>query len=193
MFKTDRPEIYRRLLKEDHPNILGVRRVDEAEEGGFFVTEEAFESRTLRECRRKSVDEKDFVYYMMQLCDALDFLSGLKPPITHGNVTVDSILIDANDVLKLTNFDRAQIDGDRDGDIAAVGKLVRSMGRFYTNRYRSIIKKCEGEYESFGDIYKDIEGYNHSFLIRNAGLVAVVVMGVFLFVRLFSRLFRNLF
>jgi serine/threonine protein kinase len=95
-FKTDRPEIYRRLLKEEHPNILGVRRVEEAEDGYFLVTEEAFEGRTLHECRRKGMDEKDFIYYMMQLCDALDFLSGLDLPTAHGGVTADCILIGAN-------------------------------------------------------------------------------------------------
>jgi hypothetical protein len=89
----------------------------------------------------------------MQLCDALDFLSGLDPPIAHGGVTADCILIDTDDALKLTNFDRARNEEDRSGDIAAVGKLIKSMGRFYANRYRSVIEKCEGEYEydSFGD------------------------------------------
>jgi serine/threonine protein kinase len=190
-FKTDRPEIYRRLLKEEHPNIIGVRRVDETEDGGFLVTEEAFEGRTLRECRRKDMDEKDFIYYMMQLCDALDFLSGLDPPIAHGGITADCILIDADDALKLTNFNRARNEESRDGDIAAVGKLIKSMGRFYANRYGSVIEKCEGEYDSFGDIYKDIEGRNHSFLIRKTGLLAAVVMSLFLLARILPRIFRG--
>jgi serine/threonine protein kinase len=196
-FETDRPDVYRQLLKTWHPNILGVLGIDKTENGAFLVTEEYFEGLALRECLANGADEREFVYYMMQLCDALDFLHELEPPVAHGGVAADNILINADGALKLTNFDRAQNAGDRAGDIAAVGKLLKSTGRIHARKYRSVIEKCgregEGEYKSFGDIYKDIEGRNLPFVIRRAGLIAVAVMGLFFFARMLPRLLRGFF
>jgi serine/threonine protein kinase len=189
-------EIYRQLLEKEHMNIVCIRGVEVAGDGGAIVYEECPDGVTLRELLEEGVAAGDFGDYMIQLCDALEFLSKLTPPIMLRELRPENILIDNVNVLKLTNFEDAVNVEEKDndfGDFAAVGRLIESAGGEYAARYRTVIKKCAKEYETFGALQKDIERRSYPFLIRNAKYLALGLMGAFLLARMLRSLLRVLF
>jgi serine/threonine protein kinase len=192
-FKTDRCDIYRQLLDAQHVNIPRVLRIDEDAYGGAEVTIECVEGPTLRGRLESDVTEFEFTDYLLQLCDALEFLSKLKPPVVHNDVTADNILIGDGNMLKLVNFEHARNHDNHSGDISAVGRLIVLAGGAHAKRYGPVIRKCNRWYESFAALSGDIVGCHRPFIIRNAPKIAAVFMGMLMFSRLFSGLIRALF
>ncbi|MFN8657200.1 MAG: serine/threonine-protein kinase [Candidatus Obscuribacterales bacterium] len=55
-----------------------------------------------------ALDERVAIELAMQMCDILDFLHGLDPPVTHRDFTPDNLMLSEDGLLKLIDFSVAQ-------------------------------------------------------------------------------------
>lgn len=75
-----------------------------------YLVVEYIEGCTLRQLVRQSgkLDNREIARIGALLCQALLYLHELSPPIVHGDVTPDNIMMDKNGNIKLMDFDASQ-------------------------------------------------------------------------------------
>ena len=97
-------EVYTKLQQINHPNIARIIEVYRSEHHGVII-EAYIEGESLAEKLKKQqmIPEYQAVFYMHQLCLALQVLHGHD--IVHRDINPNNIMITADGVLKLIDFD----------------------------------------------------------------------------------------
>lgn len=80
---------------EDHRGYLVLERID-----GQSLRQKVSESGRLTETEVRSL--------ALQMCDMLEYLHGLEPPVVHRDFTPDNLILSKDGVLKLVDFNVAQ-------------------------------------------------------------------------------------
>lgn len=80
---------------EDHRGYLVLERID-----GHSLRQKVSESGRLTESEVRSL--------ALQMCDMLEYLHGLEPPVVHRDFTPDNLILSKDGVLKLVDFNVAQ-------------------------------------------------------------------------------------
>ena len=106
--KGGKPEIYRILLEQKHPNIPEIYSVKELD-GELLVVEEYVDGESLAELLQKKYISDDIRINMaLQLCEALEFLHNMKPMVIHRDVKPSNILVNDKWELRLLDFDASR-------------------------------------------------------------------------------------
>ena len=93
------------LLKIKHPYIPNVYDFIE-EEGEKYLIMEFIRGEPLDWILRKgALDNKKFIKYATQLCEAVEYLHSQNPPIMHGDIKPGNIIISEKDDISLIDFD----------------------------------------------------------------------------------------
>lgn len=103
-------DVYIKLNDIMHKNIPRIKEVFELEDR-LYIIEEFINGYTLQEIIEKegNIDEKLVVKYIVSLCDILDIIHNLNPPIIHRDIKPANIIISNDGVPKLIDFDISRI------------------------------------------------------------------------------------
>lgn len=110
------------LSKIDHPQIVSLLDCFVEDHRGYLVLE-YISGVSLRELVKKNgaQSEKDVVNWSMQVCDVLNYLHNLIPPIIHRDLTPDNLILDNQGKVHLFDFTVAhQFESSRSATV--VGK-----------------------------------------------------------------------
>lgn len=146
---------YWHLRNIAHDNILYVQDVVMHKPDEFLVIQEQYKSVPLSMLLTEGIEEKDFQDYIMQLCDALEFLHSQKPSIAHNAILPQHILVGEGNLLKLSCFDEATIGDAPTNDIIMLGKLMEYVDEKYMKKYREVIDGCVDGYKTITDFRQD--------------------------------------
>ena len=112
---------------------------------------------TLRDKLGAGVSAEQFVDYLLQICDVVEFLATQKKPIVHNDISASSLVVCEDDLLKLTKFEQAVSRGDATEDLRAIGELICSTDAKFAKKYHKIGKAClSGEYETVDELRYEI-------------------------------------
>lgn len=102
-------EIYENISKIDSINMPKIYDLFELNDK-LIVIEEFINGDTLQSILEKEnkLEEKEVIKYMISLCDILDEIHNLNPPIIHRDIKPANIIISSDNVLKLIDFDIAR-------------------------------------------------------------------------------------
>ena len=93
-------------------NSIHIPRIYEIieENNQLIIIEEFINGLTLREIldKYKKIDEDLVIEYILQVCDALEEIHNLNPPIIHRDIKPENIIISTDGVLKLIDFDASR-------------------------------------------------------------------------------------
>jgi len=185
---------YWHIRGQEHINLLYVQDVQYHQDNVFSVKEEIFESNPFSVIIEKGFKESDFQDYMIQLCDALEFLHTLEPCITHNKVLARNVLVGKGHLVKLSHFDEASVGESPDADIAMLGELMSGVKGSYIKYYKNIIENCNGVYKSIDDLRTDMTKMSYlasrnsitggviSGFVAITALVALILLIYFIFV-----------
>ncbi|MBZ0188952.1 MAG: serine/threonine protein kinase [Candidatus Obscuribacterales bacterium] len=97
------------LRRIDHPRIIRLFDFFVEDMRGYFAIE-YIDGLTLRQLVEQTgtLAEASVATIGVSLCEALSYLHGLSPPVIHGDVTPDNIMIDKGGFIKLLDFDASQ-------------------------------------------------------------------------------------
>lgn len=108
-------QIYETIKNINSKNIPKIYEILENEDK-LIIIEEFINGYTLQEILEKEnkLDEKEVIKYMISLCDALNEIHRLSPPIIHRDIKPANIIISNDNILKLIDFDisRTYKDGE---------------------------------------------------------------------------------
>ena len=142
---------------------------------------------TLKEKLTSGVTADQFLDYLLQLCDAVEFLSQQKPPVSHNAINANNIIICEDDLLKLTNFEQAT-SGSLTNDMRSIGELICSIDAKYARKYRNIGKAgIANEFESIDELRNEIM---KCAAVRNRRVykyLLLLLAALLLFARVFRR------
>ena len=177
---------YWRMRGLEHENILTIRDViDDLSSEAYSITEDYFNGTSLSDLIEKGISEADFQDYILQLCDALEFLHRQKPVITHNSISANNILIGKNNLLKLTDFQKVTFNSPLN-DIVMVGELMACVNAKYIKRYTKIIENCSHKYQSIEDLRRDFIAEQRPKYMWILPMIAFVA---FAFILLLRRVF----
>lgn len=108
------------LKKLDNDRIVKLRDFFIEDHRGYLVLE-LIDGDSLRTLVNKhgKLDEKTTIGLMHQMCDMLEYLHGLSPPVVHRDFTPDNLILGSDGILKLVDFNVAQ-----QKDVTATGTVV---------------------------------------------------------------------
>jgi len=158
------------LCNLKHDNILYIHSVDERGNGVFRIVEEKCKGVSLSRRLKRGINESDFKDYILQLCDALEFLHQQEPAISHNAVSADNIWIGKKNLLKLTGYDKVTLGGSSRRDIAMLCSLIEGVKGRYIKHYKKIIENP--------DIYQSIEDFREAFVAIDHVSFPKVTIGV---------------
>ncbi|MDZ4836511.1 MAG: serine/threonine-protein kinase [Candidatus Melainabacteria bacterium] len=97
------------LKKLDHDRIVKLKDFFIEDHRGYLVLEliDGDSLRTLVN-RNGAMSEAEVVSLMEQMCDMLEYLHSLSPPVVHRDFTPDNLILGIDGVLKLVDFNVAQ-------------------------------------------------------------------------------------
>lgn len=97
-----------KILK--HPNIPIIYDMEE-DDDYIYIIEEYIEGQSLRAYRygQSGIEEQRLLDFLIQLCEVLDFLHSLHPPVLYLDLKPDNILITLENQLKLVDFGTARL------------------------------------------------------------------------------------
>jgi len=97
------------LRRIDHPLIIRLYDFFVEDMRGYLVLE-YIDGLTLRQLVVQSglLEDAAVARIGVSLCEALSYLHALSPPVIHGDVTPDNVMIDKSGSIKLLDFDAAQ-------------------------------------------------------------------------------------
>jgi len=106
--KEANPDIYRLLCHVQNSHIPQIYEVEE-QGTDILVAEEHIDGGNLEEYLEKRVlSDEEKLELALQLCEAVEFLHGMEPPIIHRDIKPSNILITGKGVLKLIDFDASR-------------------------------------------------------------------------------------
>ncbi|MCL2217056.1 MAG: protein kinase [Defluviitaleaceae bacterium] len=158
-----------------HDNLLSILDIIDNNYGVFSIIEEDFDSIPLSYKLRRKISEYDFQDYILQLCDALEFLHQQEPPVSHNAVAAENILVGKDRLVKLSNYDNITIGGTPADDIAMIGRLIESVNEKYIKRYEDVIKNCFGTYQTIDEFRDEFTPILKSPYAKIAGSVAMII------------------
>ena len=123
--KETNPDIYRLLCHVQNPHISKIFEV-EVRGTDVLVAEEYVDGVTLEEYLTRRAPNDDMKLKLaLQLCEAVEFLHAMKPPIIHRDIKPSNILINNKGVLKLIDFDasRNYKENQNSGDTRLLGTV----------------------------------------------------------------------
>ncbi len=96
------------LRKIDHPNIVGIKDSFVEDHRGYLVLEYV-EGKTLKELvQQEGPQRESFVIEIaMQVCDLMQYLHSMNPPVIHRDLTPDNLILQADGKVKLVDFNVA--------------------------------------------------------------------------------------
>lgn len=99
-------DVYESIKNIETINMPKIYEVFELNEK-LIVIEEYINGDTLQSIleRENKLDEKIVIKYMISLCDILEKIHGLNPPIIHRDIKPANIIISNDNILKLIDFD----------------------------------------------------------------------------------------
>ena len=106
--------VYRSLkdCKSEHfPKLFDIWTEDTTPESRQNVTivEEYVDGETLAVCVKEGLySKRELLGFMLQLCDALEVIHTMVPPLIHRDIKPSNILINKEGVLKLIDFDASR-------------------------------------------------------------------------------------
>jgi serine/threonine protein kinase len=101
-------DIYKSLMEVEHSALPKIYHVIKLE-SGFVVVEEYISGSTLKSAiKNYSFSAEDVSDIAIQLCDALDVLHKMTPPIIHRDINPSNIMLMADGRVKLIDFDAAK-------------------------------------------------------------------------------------
>lgn len=192
IIKSGGAGVYQQLIGEEHINIPGIYQVTNNEDDSFTVIEEYFEGVKWDEKLDNGVTADEFEDYILQLCDAVEFLSQQNPPIFHSDIITENILIGSDNLLKLTNLEYAGSDGSITHAIEQIGKVLNACDTKYTKKYNAIIRKCDGNYDNIEELRKEIFTSARPNRIKISVTIAAILFTIFRLRRVYSRIIRLL-
>lgn len=161
---TDQPELYRRLMNLPHPYLPTIYDV-QADGDGTVIYEEYIQGGPLEST---SANESQIVRWMLELCEALEFLH--SHGILHRDIKPSNLLLGADGHIRLIDFDAARegkaeaendtrflgtkgyappeqygfAQTDARADVYALGATMRLLlgAKARKHSYRHIIRKC---------------------------------------------------
>ena len=170
--------IYQTLMQLDYtewPHIHNVKYFD----SNTLVVENYLKGNTLKElleknkARNVTYSEEAAYDIMTKICEAVDRLNSIQPPIVHTNLKPSNIFITNGGHVKFLDFEPMKTKKNYPffDIIEILGKIFHEMltGKepkksksSYTGRYEKIIEKCldpnpEKKYLNISDMKKDIE------------------------------------
>lgn len=103
-------DVYTELKNIKHKNLPKIKDIFELDDK-LYIIEEFINGYTLQEIIEKEgkLDEKLVVKYIISLCDILNTIHTLNPPIIHRDIKPANIIISNDGVLKLIDFDISRI------------------------------------------------------------------------------------
>jgi len=164
-----------------HDNILSVIDIVDLQYGFFNIIEEEFNGTPMINLISRGISERDFHDYVLQLCDALQFLHSQKPGISHNAIRPGNIVVGKGNLLKLTRFENATVGGSPRDDIAMVGEFLRSIKGRYIKRYQEIIESCASKYNSIDELREDflsVTTTSYTKIIISALAFAVLFLAI---------------
>ncbi|MDR0273685.1 MAG: serine/threonine protein kinase, partial [Clostridiales bacterium] len=100
--------IYKSFLYVEHKNLPKTLRVIECGTG-FVAIEEYIHGITLKAAiERQPMSVKQAIDFAVKICDALEILHNLNPPIIHRDITPSNIMLMSDGGVKLIDFDAAK-------------------------------------------------------------------------------------
>lgn len=99
-------EIYESIKNINSKNIPKIYEILEYDEK-LIIIEEFINGDTLQTILEKEnkINEKEVIKYMISLCDILNEIHSLNPPIIHRDIKPANIIISNDNILKLIDFD----------------------------------------------------------------------------------------
>jgi len=148
--------VYQKLLENQHQNIVRIKRIQEHTLGVYSIDIEDFQGVPLSAKLSVGISEKQFQDIIIEICDALEFLHTQEPPIVYNIPLADNILIDDSNLIKLTNFEHAILNGDVTADVKNLHAFMESVDAKYMKRYTKFLEKSKK--------YKSIKKFHFEFL-----------------------------
>lgn len=146
---------YWHLSKIGHENLPYVFEVIEKRPGVFSIMHEKYQGQTLASLLVVHLSQQDFEDIVQQLCDALEALHSHEPPIVHGRINMQNVMVSEGNLAKLINFDNAVVDGNQARDIAALGTMLRPIREPYIKKYTKLFDLAiAGKIETVADFKK---------------------------------------
>lgn len=96
------------LMKLDHPHIVKVYNYFE-EAGRQYLLIDFVSGSNLRQLVRTNgpLHRLDILDYAIRICDVLDYMHGLRPPMVHRDITPENLVVSTDGELKLIDFGAA--------------------------------------------------------------------------------------
>lgn len=96
------------LGKIDHPNIVGIKDSFVEDHRGYLVLEYV-EGKTLKEIVEEEgpQPESTVVKIALQICDLMQYLHSMNPPVIHRDLTPDNLILQPSGNVKLVDFNVA--------------------------------------------------------------------------------------
>lgn len=103
-------DVYIKLKDVKHKNLPKIKEIFELKDK-LYIIEEFINGYTLQEIIGKEIkiDEKSVAKYIISLCDILETIHNLNPPIIHRDIKPANIIISNDGILKLIDFDISRI------------------------------------------------------------------------------------
>lgn len=130
------------LKKLDNDRIVKLKDFFIEDHRGYLVLE-LIDGDSLRTIvnREGKMSEAAVVSLMLQMCDMLEYLHSLSPPVVHRDFTPDNLILGSDGVLKLVDFNVAQ-----QKDVTATGTVVGKHAYIPPEQFR-------GKPNSQSDLY----------------------------------------
>lgn len=111
--KTYNIEVFKALKRINHKNTPRIYEFIELE-NTLYIIEEFINGCTLQEILKEegTLEEKQVIGYILELCDILGVLHDERLPIIHRDIKPSNIIISNDKVLKLIDFDVSRIYND---------------------------------------------------------------------------------
>lgn len=111
------------MKKLNHPSIVRIFDIEE-DDKNIYIIEDYIEGITLGEAlkKKKGFDEKIVISWTKQICEALQYLHSLKPPIIYRDMKPSNLMVTKDGKIKIIDFGIArEYKKDSDSDTNYIG------------------------------------------------------------------------